>query len=139
MYVYVIADGEYVKIGVADDIRRRLSGLQMGNPRPLVLRYLIPAFDRSEAFLIEWKLHQALSHAYIRGEWFVADVNVVQDLYPAGELHNLSYFGQPQNQATQKAVDWLKANPDKADWSSRDLAKLIGVSHVTVNEAKKLA
>ena len=63
--VYFIQCEEYVKIGVALDISKRLYTLQVSNPHDLVLLLLIEG-DRQ----LESSLHYKFTKDRIRGEWF---------------------------------------------------------------------
>lgn len=38
----------------------------------------------------------------------------------------------------QQALDWLRDNPGNLDVPSRDIAALVGVSHMTVNKAQRM-
>jgi len=38
----------------------------------------------------------------------------------------------------QQALDWLRDNPGYLDTPSRDIAALVGVSHMTVNKAQRM-
>lgn len=38
----------------------------------------------------------------------------------------------------QQALDWLQANPGNLNVPSRDIASLVGVSHMTVNKAQRI-
>ena len=69
--IYLITDGEHVKIGISNNVEKRLSDLQVAHPKPLSLmrsfRTLCPALN------IEWILHQILDEIATtprRGEWF---------------------------------------------------------------------
>jgi hypothetical protein len=66
-FIYFIQHGESgpVKIGLSNAPTRRVSELQTGNPRALVLRHVIPG-DRD----VESGLHERFKPARIRGEWF---------------------------------------------------------------------
>lgn len=64
-YVYCIRSGCFVKIGVTDNVGRRLSQLQTGSPEPLYLvGYDIGTFED------ERRLHDELEQFRVRGEWF---------------------------------------------------------------------
>lgn len=41
-----------------------------------------------------------------------------------------------ESPALQKALDWFQLNPDQLNAKSRDLAGVIGVSHMTINRAQ---
>jgi hypothetical protein len=66
-YTYFIRDGEAIKIGASYDARWRLSSLQVGNPRPLVV--LCAVLD---TILSEEAAHKKFDHLRIQGEWFHA-------------------------------------------------------------------
>lgn len=70
VYFVQEADQPYVKIGIstANDINLRIGQLNVGNPRPLVLRRLVRG-DR----LTEAMLHRHFLDYRVRGEWFLAD------------------------------------------------------------------
>lgn len=69
-FVYVIGiDATPVKIGTADDPRKRLQLLQIGCPEPLVLHRTLE-FPHYAAEPIERAAHEALKDRHRRGEWF---------------------------------------------------------------------
>lgn len=70
VYVYFISDGEYVKIGVAKDLSKRLTALQTANARKLELLFAIPTNSEKTAFELEGILHNQYSHYAVSGEWF---------------------------------------------------------------------
>ena len=65
--VYLIAarDLEMVKIGLATNVRDRLSQLQTGSPCALELLATIPGGENEER-----ALHWLFGHLHVRGEWF---------------------------------------------------------------------
>lgn len=65
--VYFIKCKQYVKIGHASDVSKRLSELQIGCPFPLKLMAVIPGDRR-----LERAFHEALHAWRVRGEWFDA-------------------------------------------------------------------
>ena len=69
-YVYFITDGRYVKIGVANDVLKRILELQTGNGSKLfpLIRIYFP-FKRA-AYLAEHALHKEFSDKQLVGEWF---------------------------------------------------------------------
>jgi Meiotically Up-regulated Gene 113 (MUG113) protein len=62
-----VQEGEHgpVKIGLSNELERRLGDLQTGNPDELVLRHVVPG-DRA----VEAQLHARFKPARIRREWF---------------------------------------------------------------------
>ena len=68
--VYFISDGEFVKIGVTNNIKERLSDLQVGNARKLTVMLEIWVVSKKAAHEVEWKLHSLFSDYLMNGEWF---------------------------------------------------------------------
>lgn len=63
---YIIKSGEYVKIGITKDIRRRLETLQIGNPIKLEVIGLIPG-----GWEMEREMQGRFGACHVRGEWFL--------------------------------------------------------------------
>lgn len=66
-FIYVIQDGDCVKIGHTNDVDKRLWLLQIGNPRKLTL---LKAWKTTTAQLEEECLHEKYDAWRVRGEWF---------------------------------------------------------------------
>lgn len=77
--VYLISDGEYTKIGKADNgidgVNNRLLSLQTGNPKELKI---IKTFKGS--YSLESLLHRSLSNYRVRGEWFLIDFDIDEEM-----------------------------------------------------------
>jgi len=71
-YVYLIAESEDgpTKIGVSNNVKRRLYALQISNPRTLKCYGARPFITTAEAFDFEAALHDTFSEYHLRGEWF---------------------------------------------------------------------
>lgn len=72
MYVYLIGTEDIQKIGITNDLSRRLRELQTGNPHELTLHHHILVEDK-DALSIEKKIHLELNHRKLKGEWFRMD------------------------------------------------------------------
>lgn len=72
VYVYVITDDSEsgVKIGVTNDLRKRLSTVQTGNPKKLRIAASFAMANRDIAEKAEEIAHNSLSKFAKRGEWF---------------------------------------------------------------------
>jgi hypothetical protein len=72
-YVYFIQAeiGGPVKIGVAQDVSKRLAAMQIGSPFPLRVVKVIDT--GSGGYYLERKLHERFAHLRERGEWFRVD------------------------------------------------------------------
>lgn len=68
--VYFIGDGEYMKIGKANDVNKRLQMLQVGNPKKLVIIEVIECKDETAAYQLEHFLHSLFQSFRHKGEWF---------------------------------------------------------------------
>lgn len=72
--VYFISDGQgHCKIGVASDIKERLSTLQVSSAFELTIKHIEYTDDLDEAYEIERHYHSQLHERRIRGEWFDED------------------------------------------------------------------
>lgn len=58
---------EYVKVGVCTEVESRLAGIQVGNPRQLILVGFLEG-DKERA------VQHAYQHCRVRGEWFTSEV-----------------------------------------------------------------
>jgi Meiotically up-regulated gene 113 len=65
--VYVIQCGAYYKIGRTQNLPQRVNDLQLSNPFPIAV---IHTWETVAHQHLERRLHQRLSHAKVRGEWF---------------------------------------------------------------------
>lgn len=76
--IYVIRSQEFIKIGLATDIKERLSQLQVGNPYRLSLEALsAPTAVYAD---LEKILHRAHGGKHIGGEWFHLDHDEAEGL-----------------------------------------------------------
>jgi hypothetical protein len=70
--LYIIKGHHSYKVGItSQDISKRISGLQVGNPHPLECVYQEP---RSNADNIESTIHSLLSDYQMNGEWFSSEI-----------------------------------------------------------------
>ena len=81
-YLYVIesqSEQKPVKIGIANDAKKRLAGLQTGNPYPLTIKIQQEFKTREYALKAEKEIHERCARYRLEGEWFHARaVSVVQ-------------------------------------------------------------
>jgi len=73
-YVYMTFWGmedraDYMKIGIAKNVRKRMSGAHTDNPMNRLWTFTIPLPTRSEAMTVEAALLQHMAHSRITGEW----------------------------------------------------------------------
>jgi antirestriction protein len=105
-YVYFILDetSNAIKIGKANDIDERISGLQTGNPNELIVLHYIKCKSVEDAFNLEKECHNQFNHIHTRGEWFRYDKELFQNFFieethfkiksKRGPLINNTLFGK---------------------------------------------
>lgn len=70
--IYLLSAGDFIKIGVTNDVVRRTKTLQAGCPFPIVA-LSIRSVPTVVAFQVERRVHAALKPHQAHGEWFRAD------------------------------------------------------------------
>ena len=70
MNVYLISDGNGVKIGKANDVLFRLQELQSGNSKPLTILHRVYCGNNKKALKLERILHQYFNEVVIGREWY---------------------------------------------------------------------
>lgn len=68
-YVYLMGDGRSYKIGISNNVQRRLKDFQTGNPYIKIITYK-KFINQKEAEKIEKMLHQQYAHCNVGLEWF---------------------------------------------------------------------
>jgi hypothetical protein len=72
-YVYFIRGGDAIKIGFSKEPPSRLPDLQVANPEKLDLIGAVRGTRKDER-----ELHQMFCHLEIRGEWFRAELELIE-------------------------------------------------------------
>lgn len=73
VYFIRMAETDYIKIGRANDVKKRLSTLSSGCPFPLFLVDAIEPKEHSYDEFLEEEIHLHLKEYRVRGEWFSLD------------------------------------------------------------------
>lgn len=81
--VYFMQAGEFVKVGVAIDIKTRMAMLQIGCPYSIKLLH---CFQSEDAYADESSIHGELARYHFRGEWFMLPQAVIE-LIQSGFLY----------------------------------------------------
>jgi hypothetical protein len=74
-YVYGIQSGQFIKIGVAVDIAKRLNIMKLSNPHPLKVVFRRQMYA---AFHCERKMHELLKPKALGREWFDVTIEEVR-------------------------------------------------------------
>ena len=69
-YLYFISDGEKVKIGISEDVKRRIENLQSANHKRLTVLETRCFRNRYYAKKKEKQLHEQYKDFCVGGEWF---------------------------------------------------------------------
>jgi len=162
-FVYFISAGSGpIKIGLSDNPSQRLNELQTAHYKKLYLLYTIECTSRSEAYKLESAFHRWYSEVRLMNEWFSIDIaNISTDIELLRSLNQSAInieqvISQPEKSRIEyqakrkegikrakrsirleKAIDWLKENPEHLDTPSRELEPLIGVSYGTIFSAQQ--
>jgi hypothetical protein len=100
VYFIQCGQGGPIKIGISDDLPRRLSKMQADCPFEMIVLGIMPGGVEEEM-----ALHERFSAFRIRGEWF----------WPARELANyVSDLNPPERRETPPAVMSASGNPMRA-------------------------
>ena len=77
-WVYGIQSGQFIKVGVAQEIQSRLLTFRLHNPHPLkvVMRRMVP-----EHYWVEKRMHELLAQYAIGREWFDCAPDLVRAAY----------------------------------------------------------
>lgn len=71
--IYFIRGGDLIKIGRTNDLRGRLSNLQIGSPTPLEVLLVL-----ADTGPLEKVLHRRFAKARAHGEWFRAEKKLLE-------------------------------------------------------------
>lgn len=86
-YLYLIEQSGtgYVKIGISNNVQKRLKSLQTGSPQTLNLLHSIGFPNKNTAQHIEQVLHKQYQDQQVSGEWFTLDSRPVIVALEAGK------------------------------------------------------
>lgn len=91
-YLYIIKCNQFYKIGITNNVKKRLKDLQSGNPYILEL---IGSFEVKNPRLAESVFHNLLSRKNVVNEWFELNTEELSLLIETCDLFrnsNLDYF-----------------------------------------------
>ena len=111
MYIYFLQCSGNYKIGVAENVEKRIRVLQVGNPHEITLSFSYHFPEKHHAFRMEKIFHEAFKKLSRRGEWFSLDDNCI--VLSKGILESMS-------------------NNDKETMMiyTNDLADYLGIDHL---------
>ena len=88
-WVYMFRCGDKFKIGISENVPRRLASLQGANPERLVVEHKCSFPNRGEAEEIERALHRLCAPWRLSGEWFSSEAASVAGPYLAARAEDV--------------------------------------------------
>ena len=110
-FVYFITDGWYIKIGVANNVEKRLLQLQTGNAHNLLVLLRVPFTDSYAAYRAEKEFHREYSEKRLVGEWF----DIAND-----PLFILYFFRQKEEYMTDEALRFVLGRAVRINYRDPD-------------------
>jgi len=94
-YLYFISTTRknVVKIGIANNPKKRLKTFQTANYEELIILRVIKVENRALAFKLETALHQKFKRYHIRGEWFKLTPTLMKFIENY-QTHNISLLDE---------------------------------------------
>jgi hypothetical protein len=135
-YIYIIKVDEsktrsFIKIGYTNNLKKRLSSIQIGNPRKIELINLL-VVKKEEAREVEKTLHRSIETHWLNGEWFTYGQS--QKLILEAQITNLQKAGKvalekiPQKKKTEselmEALDSYFPSRKKANYEKQNIILL---------------
>ena len=77
MVVYVLTAGEFVKIGITDNIKTRVVCYRTHCPLTIAVEFCSKRLQRPIARGVEVRCHERFAEHAVHGEWFKVDVSRV--------------------------------------------------------------
>lgn len=107
-FLYIIQGGDYYKIGVANDVQKRMSELQTGSPHKLVL---LGSFEYEDVIKCERIAHKLFSKNRVYGEWFSFEKEELETIIAICSAADkfFSIMSNPQDYGSMFATGWRMA------------------------------
>lgn len=115
--VYLLECEGFYKIGITDDVRKRLSQIQTSTPFNVKLIHSIPL---ANAWLLEKHLHERFAKKRVRGEWFKLSSDDVNTVFACSESDLPASISMPTKIANETY------------YTLREVAAGVGVHYQTV-------
>lgn len=119
-FVYLLKCGNFYKIGVGGNLRKRISSIQTGNPYKVELIHAWDFIEEEVAYEIEAELHKKYIKNRKQGEWFTLTNKEVKDFIEGNDLPptRKPYVVEPNTGDTAVYKELKKQNTDKQNTDS---------------------
>ncbi len=112
-YVYIIRAGNFIKIGVTNNIKRRMNQIKPYCPLELSLLRLYGPLTRKEAFNFESYLHTCFMSDKMKNEWFrywrEDDIDMYDDLFDEFDFENAEEIIKEETRIKMSAMKDVEA------------------------------
>jgi hypothetical protein len=105
-YMYVLKCSDFVKVGITQNIKYRISSIKSANPHPVGIAWSMKVSGK--VYLAEQEAHRALREFHVRGEWFSCKVeDAILALKNAMVEHEIAEWSPPvPNKWEPPVFDW---------------------------------
>lgn len=128
MYLYIITDGEFQKIGIAANPHARVKELQTGNPRKL---HVLKTFEHDDAQKLEIAFHYLMDSGRQQGEWFKMTDREMQ-----GITMVLDCFDVKSESFVISFVKQNSITPPKRKYVPRNIQEFSNTEYLSAQDAK---
>ena len=89
--VYVITDGKFTKIGVSQNVEKRLKALQTSNASKLSICGYVEMNSVMQAYAVEKEVHRVYNKYRVKGEWFkqITADTFIRKIHKVKDKHSL--------------------------------------------------
>lgn len=77
-FIYLLSDGDRFKVGITNNLERRLSQCQTGNSRTLFYVCVGRRRNKQTALYVEKSIHRGLKQYRLAGEWFALNDALIE-------------------------------------------------------------
>lgn len=137
-YIYAISNGDQIKLGMSNDVSKRLKGLQTSSPRDLLVLWKYYVSDTSKgAIAAEKKLHKACKEYRIRGEWFESGCMSIVKSFSIKKKTKLTHKINKEDDLFTITSQWISdCSTGKGGWTKKQL-NVLGLSWPVTKGWKK--
>lgn len=124
--IYFLSDGENIKVGYSENVKKRINSIQVANPKKLSAELVIEG-----DYFLEQKIHLDLQEYRVNGEWFyISDAvkTYIDKLRDKDLRWKLGLIGQ------KSEINALRNARLEAQYCLEDVANDLGITKQSVYE-----
>lgn len=115
MFVYFIKTGDAIKVGIANDIDKRMINVQVGNPHKIELLHSL-SLSEERARQTESEVHEIFHKTNLNGEWFQATqfmLDYINNIKENGWDSHLAWLERQYKEAYEEIVNTLQSKIER--------------------------